>query len=777
VTPKRITLLLGKIGDIFSLLPLLYEELLEEDPQLLMVSKKYADVLEGCTYIKPIIFDGEMWELDKAYAEAERICSNVRCVQLAGPVDLVRRFTYNPAGLTRSVTTRFELEQWKVAGKMALWNKQTPLLFDNRNKEREQALIDKWLFPPSRGKNLKTILVSTAGETSPFPYKKTLMALLSLKFSKHRIIDLDQIKAERIYDLLGLYEKADCLVAADSAPLHLAHAAPTLPVVALINDKPSLWHGSSWRANHIRYIRYSDFAARAHEILTAIEGIPYPAAKTAPVVIHTFSTYEESTDDECAKAAVTWKRDNVFQTPIELGMVGRDSRMIMKDPKRVPFVKDVIRLATYRARPNDMVCLTRADTHWALNAAPVFDSKPVYAHRLIRDKDGDTWHPAVDLVAFTRQWWEDHNHEYPADMLLGYDPHWHRVLMELVKKHGGQNRTGIVFKEPSPLRKMDGAVYLVQNERIAKDWFKKNQIGDLFPAVSKQLKATTVNRRALFTFGYNPSIIHWKGKYLLTYRYHPENRFSTRLAIAELDADFNVTHNEEIQGLEGVSVEDSKLFIHRGRLCMSWINAVWPAEKPTCSVRYGVLEKRDKWMVTDKFWPKYGKNDGSGTEKNWVFFGHEKLYCIYKSDPEQVVVHFDNGEAVDEFHSDAPRWNYGPIKGGTTPIPYQGRLLRLFHSTLDNEPVPYRRRYYIGALLMDSTPPFAVHKVSSEPIMYGSEHDDLTDTERSACGHYKPKVVFPSGAVDKDDDTFLLAFGINDSSCGLATITEKDLKL
>jgi predicted GH43/DUF377 family glycosyl hydrolase len=126
---------------------------------------------------------------------------------------------------------------------------------------------------------------------------------------------------------------------------------------------------------------------------------------------------------------------------------------------------------------------------------------------------------------------------------------------------------------------------------------------------------------------------------------------------------------------------------------------------------------------------------------------------------------------------EGPRWEYGHIRGGTTPLPYKGMLLRFFHSALDFELAPWRRRYFVGAMLMSTEFPFKPVAISKKPILYGSELDTLTETERSGCIHFKSMVIFPLGAIDYGGGRFCLSCGINDSHCGLFTVTEKELGL
>ena len=155
---------------------------------------------------------------------------------------------------------------------------------------------------------------------------------------------------------------------------------------------------------------------------------------------------------------------------------------------------------------------------------------------------------------------------------------------------------------------------------------------------------------------------------------------------------------------------------------MSWIEAYWPV-KAVGSVRYGFFRGS---TLNEAARPVYGQNDGEHMEKNWTFFEHgDQLYFIYQCSPKQVIVRW-SGKLEGEHITEGPRWPYGQIKGGTPPIPYEGKLLRFFHSTLDNEVDLSLRCYYIGACLMNPEPPFEVVAVSRKPIIYGSTADNLT---------------------------------------------------
>lgn len=272
----RILVALDRLGDLINLFPLLRAE-----PETrLMALAEHAPLFTGISYSEPILFHGQFHELGKAVQEAKAIAPDVRSVTFTGDPETVKTFTFKPTGTAHATSSSFAKETWKIAGRIDLWNEQPPLIFDRRSPEREAALLES-ICPAKRGRKRKLMLVSAGGTSSPFPFRELLMTLLALKFeSGYQIVDLAKIRAERFYDLLALYERADVLVATDSAPLHLAHAFPNLPVVALVNDKPSPWFGSPWRANHIFHCRYSEFPDRAVEMLNRIDTKAKPESIT-----------------------------------------------------------------------------------------------------------------------------------------------------------------------------------------------------------------------------------------------------------------------------------------------------------------------------------------------------------------------------------------------------------------------------------------------------------------------------------------------------------------
>lgn len=300
------------------------------------------------------------------------------------------------------------------------------------------------------------------------------------------------------------------------------------------------------------------------------------------------------------------------------------------------------------------------------------------------------------------------------------------------------------------------------------------------PEVGKQVELAPVDISKLFPNGYNPTIIAHDGAIFMAYRYHPDSDSPiTKLAVARINDKFEVETNWEIP-IKGHSIEDPKFFrIGSGALWMSWVESYVPVQMQ-CSVRYGWFDARDYLingsLIGEASRPIYGENDGLHLEKNWVFFSHkDATYFIYKSHPEQVLVQW-NGSLVKQWNTYGPKWKWGQAKGGTAPINVDGSMIRFFHSTIDNESRRVRRRYYIGACLMDSKPPFRVLKTSSLPIVIGTDEDGMSVDDHKKLKHWKANVVFCSGAM-VHGDKILISLGINDCRCAIAKLSISDLHL
>jgi predicted GH43/DUF377 family glycosyl hydrolase len=245
----------SKNGDILNILPLLYQKFRETgQKQVLLVSKAYESLLFGCSYIETMTWDGDWTDLNGALQQAQARFKTV-----------VSLSTFGKALKPIKQTPSFALEQWRLGGALELYG-DVPLVFDQRNQDRETMLVNKHVK-----ENERFILFADHSQSSPFDQMDALIQLLQTSFgATHKILRLSEVHADQVYDLLGLYERAAALVSIETMHLHLA-AASGVPVVALVTDKPEIWHGTAWRPNFWLQIRYGDYQQRWQEIVTTIQ--------------------------------------------------------------------------------------------------------------------------------------------------------------------------------------------------------------------------------------------------------------------------------------------------------------------------------------------------------------------------------------------------------------------------------------------------------------------------------------------------------------------------
>jgi hypothetical protein len=428
----------SKIGDIINILPLALHWSKQGHKVGIMACSEFSEILDGVSYVEKVVFDGKPWELERAHAEAIKICPNVISTTVNGPFEEVRKITYEPAGQANAVTDSFSREAWMLAKELQWWG-AVPLVIDKRDAAREEALLPKnWR---RAGLKKKICLLSLNSVSSPFPYAALVKEMLTLKFPKFHFIDLAEIRAERFYDLLGLYEIAHCLVTVDTGHLHLAAATPKLPVMALVQDEPTYWFGTAWRPQHVFHCRYHDFPRRALELFTAIEDAGLINCGV-----------DEYSDDSLLVYFGGVREPNIYfgEMAIQPGSCFRDSSNVLGDSMRFPMLRNAIRMFLHNPLERE-VWLACHDTiidpkvFPTLIAGIVFPTVkqgPSYAYRMNRKNGADEFFPAIDLFAAQVSFWIKILPEVP-DMVMDNTPVWAIALGEIFKKHGAKEIGGI----------------------------------------------------------------------------------------------------------------------------------------------------------------------------------------------------------------------------------------------------------------------------------------------------------------------------------------------
>ena len=481
-------LLLGRAGDCIALLPVLKNEYDETGikPRL-VVAKDYADILDGVSYVDPLVFDGAFEDVAGAIQFAKQFTDDVKTSQVVGISNVIVSQVYGESHAPKIICDSFQKDAWKLAGKLDLWPSQPPLIFDRRDKKREKRL---YKYIPT----LKPwIVVSTGGISSPFPYRELLWEILNHCLPEFHIVDLSKIKAERMYDLLGIMDHPNTasMILTDSGPLHLS-CATTKPVHALIADTPSLWHGSAWRPSYASYTRYKNFPRDVTRILDLIRNPP--SKPKLPNIVHVYQRTPWATGEEKRRnevAAKTWDRIGWVDCGLDDNCFVRHAgNVIPNETKNIPMIKDMLRMACIGRDDKDVLVLTNTDTCVASNLLErLTGSLPVYAYRndfkiLDRPIADDqiclgNKYQGCDLFAMRVGWWR-RNHSLFPDMVLGRHS-WDRIMRELFKVAEGREITNLIYHERHPsgwedASNLNNDPSNLRNAKLAREWLQERKM-------------------------------------------------------------------------------------------------------------------------------------------------------------------------------------------------------------------------------------------------------------------------------------------------------------
>lgn len=437
---------LGAFGDCCNALPIALHEFQQDNNVTFYISREFESLLDGVTYCEKAV-------VDTHYSNCLQVAEQA---ELTGLYDRILIVQCYGTSIERQ-TDSYCKEAWRAVGKLHLWGK-LPLVFDNRDTSQKGLCYDG---VPDDKRNLPILLVSHSGKSSPFPFVPQLLQLIEPLKEKFLIADISHYQCPHFYDLISIYEKAACLIATDSGPLHLANAVPKLPVISLITDKPDLWHGSPPQPNHVLRIRYSEFpstqaAGRISDTLMRLA----LKEKVERRIVHVWNDYPYRAQDANYRHEIAdeswdaeYKKGRWLTCPVPDSQLSRNAQSI-GESKPFPFVNDLIEIAASQAQPDDLICLTNDDTIFVndlterlLRTEPPFWSSRWEHSKVPGSLDPITikknaWkHVGADIFVFTKRWWMEHRSEFP-DMLVACEA-WDLVLRTLINLTGGHEEDAL----------------------------------------------------------------------------------------------------------------------------------------------------------------------------------------------------------------------------------------------------------------------------------------------------------------------------------------------
>lgn len=273
---------------------------------------------------------------------------------------------------------------------------------------------------------------------------------------------------------------------------------------------------------------------------------------------------------------------------------------------------------------------------------------------------------------------------------------------------------------------------------------------------------------------FNPSIVHFKGKLLLSFRTRSIKTGSTNpIGFIYLDEDFEPISEPQIIeftpqfALYLSFAQDPRLICINDELLMVYSNIATTEHGQMRRVFISKLKEVNGKIHVESTYPliDFQGSDHPRQEKNWTPFEYNgELLLSYSLSPHRVLKPLEGITYCETIHETKNNisWNWGELRGGTQAfLQDNGEYLGFFHSSKDmktshsaGEKISH---YFIGAYTFSSSPPFEITAISPEPIIAKGFY-----SPEKEYSNWKPlRVVFPGGYIF-DEKNIWIVYGRQD---------------
>lgn len=292
-----------------------------------------------------------------------------------------------------------------------------------------------------------------------------------------------------------------------------------------------------------------------------------------------------------------------------------------------------------------------------------------------------------------------------------------------------------------------------------------------------------------YSHAFNPSLIGWEGKLLMSFRYIPDANkpYNSELGLVFLNEEFQpISTPEIIIGNDPNSdipsrADDGRLVAVGDHLYLVYSNnqdaliskggyRLFVAELTYTGSRFLVIHKE---ALTD-----FEGANNNVREKNWVPFDYlGSLFLAYSIEPHKIFYPLLQGTGKCEtlFKTTASiQWKWGELRGGTPALRMGDQYLAFFHSSIPMESqhsfgkvCPH---YFMGAYTFSIEPPFALTSLSPEPIIGTNFYHGATYKR-----YWGSVVVVYPGSFIFDENYIWIAYGRQDHECWIVKIEKAGL--
>lgn len=249
---------------------------------------------------------------------------------------------------------------------------------------------------------------------------------------------------------------------------------------------------------------------------------------------------------------------------------------------------------------------------------------------------------------------------------------------------------------------------------------------------------------------FNASVIEYQNRLLLAYR---DGWAGSEVHLVRLSADFRPVGESVTLPLTTEQSkwgrEDPRLFLHKGRLHLSFIGVVGTSRRLVRTNQLYCRLSEDGFGVEEVFAPRL--EGRRGWEKNWQFFDHNgHLLSVYTPSPHQVLrIEGNRAERVGLAHPFG-HWQGGEPRGSTPPVRVGDEYWSFFHDRIsDGDGL----QIYRAGLYTFSATDFRPLRYTPQPVLVADRKTKPTDQYAAVC--------FPCGSIHRGDH-WLLSTGAHD---------------
>jgi predicted GH43/DUF377 family glycosyl hydrolase len=292
-----------------------------------------------------------------------------------------------------------------------------------------------------------------------------------------------------------------------------------------------------------------------------------------------------------------------------------------------------------------------------------------------------------------------------------------------------------------------------------------------------------------YPFAFNPSIVRWQGKLLMSFRIlpDPKNSFTSEMGLLLLNEDFEPFSAPQILSLReetapAPSRAEDLCFLPLGDRLFIIYDDNEEVKISKGGFRMYVAEllyDGEHFFVKEKEALRYYYGESRDIrEKSWVpFVYQDRLLLAYSLMPHRIFSPRLDGSGICDTaccSSSRIHWDFGILRGGTSASIEGDQYLSFFHSSVNMATAHSQGanilHYFLGAYTFSREPPFAITAISPTPIIGKNFYNGIIYKP-----YWKPtRCVFPRGHIS--DDRFLfVSYGRDDHECWIMKIDKKKL--